>query len=129
VNPLLASLIRLVGFLLLLTAAHAGPEWHQLKVGMSRAETLKYLGQPLIRTKARGFERWIYDGSGEVFFTGGPVKFWTVPNPTPESDAKPVEEDVMFRPPPVPRFPATYQTAPPVTAQPTVTDGSRFRYR
>jgi hypothetical protein len=128
VHHLLASLLRPAGFLLLLCAAQAGPEWKQLKVGMSRAETLKHLGEPLLRSRARGLERWIYDGSGEVCFYGG-VKFWTVPNPTPESDAKPVEEDVMFRPPPVPRFPRTYQAGPQIAVEPAVTDGTRFRYR
>lgn len=127
-NSLRVSLIRLVGFLLLLSAAQAEPEWKQLKIGMSRAEALKHLGEPLIRSKARGLERWIYDGSGEVCFYGG-VKFWTVPNPTPESDAKPVEGDVMFRPPPAPRFPRTYQAGPPIAVEPVVTDGTRFRYR
>ena len=128
-KQLSTSLIRLTGFLLLLASAQAEPAWTKLKVGMSSDEALKHLGEPLIRTKARGLERWIYDGSGEVCFYGGPVKFWTVAMPTPESDAKPVDTDVMFRPARVPRFPATQQATSTATVEPAVIDGPRFRYR
>jgi hypothetical protein len=96
---------------------------------MSADDIVRYVGEPLMRVKARGLERWIYDGCGEVVFYGGPVKFWTIPTPSPESEAKPVESDVMFRPPPRGARSTTIQTPAPNSYDPSYADGPRFRYR
>lgn len=87
-----------VTFMLVLGSAHAESGWSKLRVGMSGAEALKHLGQPLFRNKARGLERWIYDGGGEVVFFGGPMRSWTVAAPAPDSQAKPLDTDVLMRP-------------------------------
>lgn len=128
VKPLSAFCLRLVAFLLLAGSTQAAPQWMRLKVGMSADDIVRFVGEPLMRVKARGLERWIYDGAGEVVFYGGPVKFWTIPSPTPESDAKPVEEDVMFRPARTKRS-TTIQTPAPTPYDPAYADGPRFRYR
>jgi len=112
-----------------MVSAQAATHWDQLKVGMSADEALQYVGEPLLRAKARGLERWIYDGAGEVVFYGGPVQAWTVPSPSPLSAAKPVESDVMFRPPPRGQRTTLVTTPPPATYEQPYSDGSRFRYR
>ena len=119
---------RLIGFLLLLESAHAAADWTQLREGMTRADTSRLLGEPLLRLKARGVERWIYDGSGEVVFYDGPVRAWTVAKPSAASQAKPVESDVMFRPARTQRL-LPIETPAPAYAEPAAVDGSRFRYR
>ena len=50
-----------------------------------------------MRTKARGVERWIYDGSGELVFLGGPLLSWTVATPSPEAASRSIEFDVLMR--------------------------------
>jgi len=114
--------------MVLLGSVHAAADWTQLKVGMSSAEASRILGQPLLRLKGRGVERWIYDGSGEVVFYDGPVKFWTAATPSAASEAKPVESDVMFRPARTQRL-LPKETPAPVSSEPAATDGPRFRYR
>lgn len=82
----------------LLTASlSAAGDWAQLKGGMTGAEAVKLLGEPLIRTAGRGFQVWIYDGRGEVVFAGGPLKAWTAAKPTAESLSRPVALDVLIR--------------------------------
>lgn len=78
-------------------SAIAAPDWTKVKPGMTAEDAAKLLGQPLVRTTARGFDVWIYDGRGEVVFSGGPLKSWTQGTPTTESLARPVAADVMFR--------------------------------
>lgn len=95
---------------------------------MSGAEVVQLLGEPLLRLKGRGVERWTYDGAGEVIFYGGPVKFWTAASPSAESEAKPVESDVMFRPTRPQRL-LNVQTPAPTYSDPWASEGSRFRYR
>ena len=117
-----------VGFLILLGSVHAAADWTQMRAGLTSAETSRILGQPLLRLKGRGVERWIYDGSGEVVFYDGPVRFWTPATPSAESAAKPVESDVMFRPARAQRL-LPVQTPAPVASEPAVSDSPRFRYR
>ena len=75
--------------------------WAQMRPGMSSRETAAILGQPLLRSGAKGFELWIYSGGAEVVFHQGPVMAWTVPTAVPA--AKPVaantySHDVFFLP-------------------------------
>ncbi len=99
-------------------SAVAAPDWTKVKAGMNGDEAVKLLGQPLLRTAARGFDVWIYDGRGEMIFSGGPLKAWTMGAPTAESLARPVTQDVMFRAshrsvrrlPPTPSLPAPIRT-------------------
>ncbi len=102
---------------LILTAgvARGADGWVQLKLGMTSNETMKFLGEPLMRTKARGIERWIYDGGGETVFMGGPLISWTVASPTPESEARSIEYDVLMRSPHA-RPPSTWTPRTPVAA-------------
>ena len=95
---------------------------------MSSSEASRILGEPLLRLKGRGVERWIYDGAGEVVFYGGPVRFWTAAAPSAESEAKPVDSDVMFRPARTQRL-LPIQPPAPASSGSTGADGSRFRYR
>jgi hypothetical protein len=77
--------------------ARGADGWTQLRPGMTSAEALKFIGEPLMRTKARGVERWIYDGNGEAVFFRGPLMSWTAATPSPESVARPLELDVLMR--------------------------------
>ena len=99
-----------------------------MRVGMSSSETSRILGEPLLRLKGRGVERWIYDGAGEVVFYDGPVKFWSAAAPSAASEAKPVESDVMFRPARTQRL-LPIQTPAPASSEPVASDSPRFRYR
>jgi hypothetical protein len=128
VKSILSVGLRLLGFLLLASTVKAAPQWARLKVGMSADEIVQFVGEPLMRVKARGLERWIYDGCGEVVFFGGPVKFWTIPSPSAESEAKPIESDVLFRPS-RPQRSTPIQTPAPVYLDPSFSDTVRFRYR
>ena len=116
-------------FLLALPAlpAAAGPlAWNGLRPGMSAEEAVAALGEPLIRTSARGLEVWIYDSCGEVVFSGGPVKDWSLPVPNEESAAKPLESDVLIRP--VPRV-RPLRSAPVRGSGPVeAVRGTEFRY-
>ena len=99
-----------------------------MREGMSSSETSRILGEPILRLKGRGVERWIYDGAGEVVFYDGPVRFWTAATPSAESEAKPVASDVMFRPARAQRL-LPIQTPAPASGESTAGEGSRFRYR
>lgn len=57
----------------------AADAWTQVKAGMTKAETLATLGQPLITSKGRQFELWIYDSGAEVVCLRGSVVAWTPP--------------------------------------------------
>jgi hypothetical protein len=93
---------------------------------MSTEEAISALGQPLIRTSARGLDVWIYDSCGEVVFAGGPVKAWSTPVPNAASAAKPLESDLLIRPAPrfLPQRNAASRTAAPAEA----VRGTEFRY-
>lgn len=93
-RPIVTSLSVLLSCI----AASAAPDWTKVKAGMNGDETLKLLGQPLVRTAARGYDVWIYDGRGEIVFAGGPVKSWSIGAPTTESLVRPVARDVLLRP-------------------------------
>ncbi|HWA28299.1 MAG TPA: hypothetical protein VG734_21805 [Lacunisphaera sp.] len=70
-----------VGLLLLASVrvASAAPvPWVQLKVGMDAGEILSLLGEPILRSAARGFEVWTYDDGAEVVVCGMVVG-WTMP--------------------------------------------------
>jgi len=53
-------------------------DWSALKIGMTPAETMGALGEPLIRTSGQGFDIWIYDNQAEAVFYG-PLVGWTSP--------------------------------------------------
>jgi len=59
--------------------AKAESGWTQLKAGMNYKETVAALGQPLLRSKGREFELWIYDRGAEVVCFRGSVVAWTAP--------------------------------------------------
>jgi hypothetical protein len=68
---------------------------------MSSAETAAVLGQPLLRSGAKGFELWIYSGGAEVLFHQGPVMAWTAPTAVPTATpvaANTYSHDVYFLP-------------------------------
>lgn len=97
--------------------------WGRLKVGMSPREALQQLGEPLMRTRGNGFERWIYDGCGELVFQGGPLAAWTAATPSATSLSRPIAQDVLYRG--TPRGRATALVAAPNWAE----TETRFRYR
>lgn len=119
----------LAAFLSLVASAQDANPWDMLKIGMNMDEARRYLGEPLIRTHARGVERWIYDGRGEVVFYSGPLVAWTVASPSAESLARPVILDVIFKAPlrnPRVREQAMLLAIPDFTRQGSSTS---FRYR
>jgi len=108
----------------------AAADWSKLKVGITPEEATKALGEPLLRRNSRGIDVWIYDGSGEVVFAGGPLLGWTLAAPSAESLSRPVERDVIFRPPP--RRRSTSIILGGVNSQPVIREDpfdTRFRYR
>ncbi len=52
--------------------------WRELQLGHSPQQTVALIGEPLLRSKGRGFEKWTYDDGAEVLFHGTLVG-WTVP--------------------------------------------------
>lgn len=54
------------------------PPWEQLKVGMTADQVITLLGDPVLRSKGRGFETWTYDDGAEVLVYGLVVG-WTAP--------------------------------------------------
>ncbi|MEO7413143.1 MAG: hypothetical protein ABIZ81_07285 [Opitutaceae bacterium] len=73
------SLFLAITLLVLFPLPGAAVEnWGQLKLGMTVEETLAALGQPLIRTRGRGFETWTYDKGGDVLMYGSLIG-WTAP--------------------------------------------------
>lgn len=74
-------------FLLWLSAASAEEEgWRKVHVGMKTGEVVETVGEPLVTTKGRGFEVFIYDRGAEVVLFRGLVVAWTPP-PGSEDDA------------------------------------------
>jgi|GEM_PF-4823879 len=54
------------------------PRWQELQIGHTAGQTVALLGEPLLRSKGRGFEKWTYDDGAEVIFHGALIG-WTVP--------------------------------------------------
>lgn len=82
--------------------------WAQLKAGMNYAEAATALGQPLLRSKGREFELWIYDRGAEVVYFRGTVVAWTAPNGVAvlggeQIDLRGVFERAAATPPPKPK--------------------------
>src|SRR5450432_1350905 len=73
---ILLRLLLLVAFQPAL--AGGADRWAQIKAGMSSADTVKMLGEPLVRSQGKGFELWIYDRGAEVVFYGDIIA-WTAP--------------------------------------------------
>lgn len=92
----LRTLLLPVILLSLASSSFAGmaERWATLKEGMQAGEALAALGAPLISNGARGYQRWIYDSSGEVLLYAGQVIAWTQPVSNPESEARPIEKDL-----------------------------------
>jgi hypothetical protein len=103
------------------------PDWTGLRPGLAMEEVVRRLGEPLLRTRARGFDRLVYDGRGEVLFSGGPLTAWTAGTPSAESLARPAELDVLLRPVRAPA-PAKPLYLPPPEYYREVSS-TRFRYR
>lgn len=90
---LLAGLLGLVS-----PACAAGAGWTHLKAGMAQAETFQLLGKPLIQTRGRGFEVWIYDNNAEAVFYRGPLVAWTAPTGGDSASAQSPQEDISLQP-------------------------------
>lgn len=76
---LVISLVALLTALSL--RAENDAAWKQLKLGMSAADAIAALGEPVQRSKGRGFETWTYDRGAEVLIFGdGAVVGWTIPS-------------------------------------------------
>jgi hypothetical protein len=71
---------RLIALITLIFPAliRADDEWSQMKLGMTPEETVALLGQPLLSTKGRGFETWIYDHGAEILLYDTVIG-WTTP--------------------------------------------------
>lgn len=61
-----------------LPAAESEARWQDLQIGYSVGQTVDLIGEPLLRSKGRGFETWTYDDGGEVLFHGALIG-WTLP--------------------------------------------------
>lgn len=59
--------------------ARAASPWAELRAGISGEATAEIIGQPLLSTRGRGIEVWIYDHCGEVVFQNGSLLCWSVP--------------------------------------------------
>jgi hypothetical protein len=79
-------------------ASQGASDWSQVKSGLTPEQALAALGEPLMRRTNRGIDVWIYDSHGEIVFAGGPLFGWSLPVPNPESEARPIEGDVLFKP-------------------------------
>ena len=71
-----------LGCLLAAAARAAGP-WDDLRPGMSQAQVLRLVGNPLIATRGHGYVRWSFDALGDVTFYRGQLVSWTAPRPGP----------------------------------------------
>lgn len=101
--------------------------WGRMRTGMTAFDTATLLGAPLIRTTGHGFDMWIYDSCAEVLFYRGPVIAWTAPVSNPESEARPIENDMSFRPAvPAPRV---NTRKVPMNGVGDYPPDTRFRYR
>jgi hypothetical protein len=66
-------------FVLIAGVSHAADGWSQLKVGMTRNQTVAAVGPSLFSNSGRGFAVEIYDNRAEVVYVGGRVASWTAP--------------------------------------------------
>lgn len=53
--------------------------WIDLQPAMNRADVLRHCGQPLLVSRARGLETWVYDHGGQVTFVRGQIAFFKAP--------------------------------------------------
>lgn len=69
--------------LFLLAMAGLRAEWRDLKEGLDPKAVEKFIGAPLMQTKARGglLVTWTYDNGGYVLFENGLVRYWQAPRP------------------------------------------------
>lgn len=70
--------IALSGLLLVGSMAAAPNPWTQMKMGMTAEAAATLLGPPVLQTKGRGLETWIYEHGAEVLLRGKVVG-WTMP--------------------------------------------------
>jgi hypothetical protein len=77
-NSLLRGSLTGLCLLLALNQVRASDGWLLLKLGMTGSEVTAALGNPLICSKGRGFERWTYDNGAEVLIHGLLIG-WTSP--------------------------------------------------
>lgn len=75
-------LIALIALLLAPLSLHAA--WRDLKLGDDAARVTAAIGEPLLVSRSRGFENWIYDRGGTVEFEDGRVVYWQASQPDPE---------------------------------------------
>ncbi len=93
------SLVVFALLLLILPCASQGAgDWSQVKSGLTPEQAITALGEPLMRRTNRGIDVWVYDSGGEIVFAGGPLFGWSLPVPNPESEARPIDGDVLFKP-------------------------------
>ena len=59
--------------------ARASSPWAELKAGMDGEATAGKIGWPVLSTRGRGVEVWIYDHCGEAVFKDGALLDWSVP--------------------------------------------------
>lgn len=101
-------LICLFGLLpLMMSRGEAAGGWASLKKGMTLNQVVNAIGMPLVSSKGRGMDLWIYDSGGETLAMGGILTEWTQPKkviaivlpvksvtppPAPVVKEKPVEE-------------------------------------
>lgn len=90
------SLLCLIG-VTLPAVGHGASDWSKVKPGLTPEQALDALGVPMMRRYNRGIDVWIYDSMGEVVFAGGTMFGWSLPTANPESEARSVETDVVFR--------------------------------
>lgn len=57
--------------------------WRDLQPGFDAEKTIAAVGRPLLISKSRGYETWIYDRGGYAAFEGGSLVYWTPPKPPP----------------------------------------------
>ena len=92
------SLAVLAAFALGVASASGAEGWSVLRSGMNRADTTHALGDPLLKSSARGFEVWLYDGGAEVLCFMGVVVAWTAPNGVNSPEGRQVDVRSFFKP-------------------------------
>lgn len=129
-NRCIPWLFLAVGLVGNVFAAEPSPGWGKLCSGMSQREIVAMLGQPLLRTRSRGFETWTYNSGGEVLFFRGPLFAWTVPVPQAGDESHPAEQDLPLRIAPPARPARDLTPRPAVPPAPSDSSGdTSFRYR
>ena len=61
--------------------------WCDLKPGFDAGKTIAAIGRPLLVSKSRGYETWVYDRGGCAAFEGGRLVYWRPPKPSTPSPA------------------------------------------